>query len=72
MTHLMPRQPVPALTVSLLNGDAWTLAEQKPEHFTLMVFYRGLHCPRLSHKNFTRLRKASNLLGQSPKVTSAS
>ena len=28
--------------------------------------------PRLSHKNFTRLRNASNLLGQSAKSSSAS
>ena len=44
MTRLMPRQPVPALRVSTLNGD-WDLAAQKPERFTLVVFYRGLHCP---------------------------
>ena len=44
MIVLKPRQPVPALDVETLNGS-WSLAEQKPENFTLVVFYRGLHCP---------------------------
>ena len=44
MIVLNPRQPVPALDVETLNGS-WSLAEQKPENFTLIVFYRGLHCP---------------------------
>lgn len=44
MSRLMPRQPVPALRVPTLTGD-WDLAAQKPERFTLVVFYRGLHCP---------------------------
>lgn len=45
MTRLMPRQPVPALEVATVEGPAWSLAAQKPEHFTLVVFFRGLHCP---------------------------
>jgi peroxiredoxin len=44
MHRLMPRQPVPALRVATLSGE-WDLAAQKPERFTLVVFYRGLHCP---------------------------
>jgi peroxiredoxin len=42
---LFPRQPVPALEVATVGGGTWRLAEQKPENFTLIVFYRGLHCP---------------------------
>jgi peroxiredoxin len=42
---LFPRQAVPALEVATLGGGTWKLAEQKPENFTLVVFYRGLHCP---------------------------
>ena len=42
---LVPRQKVPALSVSTVGGATWTLAEQQPENFTLLVFYRGLHCP---------------------------
>lgn len=44
MIVLKPRQPVPALDVETLNGS-WSLAEQQPENFTMVVFYRGLHCP---------------------------
>ena len=42
---LMPRKPVPALSVPLVGGGTWTLADQKPGAFTLIVAYRGLHCP---------------------------
>ena len=42
---LYPRQPVPALDVRTLSGKTWRLADQSPEHFTLIVFYRGRHCP---------------------------
>jgi len=43
--HLMPRKPVPALEVDTLEGARWKLSESKPQHFTMLVFYRGLHCP---------------------------
>lgn len=42
---LFPRQPVPALSVATVGGGQWTLADQHPEHFTMVVVYRGLHCP---------------------------
>lgn len=42
---LKPRQPVPALTVPTIGGGSWSLGDRKPQHFTLLVFYRGLHCP---------------------------
>jgi len=45
MTVLKPRQPVPALSVDLLNGSEWKLSDQQPDNFTMVVFYRGLHCP---------------------------
>lgn len=44
MQPLYPRQTVPALNVSTLQGD-WSLENEAGEHFTLLVFYRGLHCP---------------------------
>jgi peroxiredoxin len=43
--RLVPRQPVPALEVSLLGGRRWNLNDQQPERFTMIVFYRGFHCP---------------------------
>ena len=43
--HLYPRAPVPSLEVATLDGGTWSLAKQSPENFTMIVFYRGLHCP---------------------------
>ena len=42
---LMPRQPVPALAVATLDHGAFALASDAPGKFSLVVFYRGLHCP---------------------------
>jgi peroxiredoxin len=42
---LIPRQPVPALSVPLAGGGRFDLDTEKPERFTFVVFYRGLHCP---------------------------
>ena len=44
MNVLKPRQSVPPLDLATLNGE-WSLSASTPEHFTLIVFYRGLHCP---------------------------
>lgn len=41
----IPRRPAPPLSFSLVVGGDWTLAERSPENFSLIVFYRGLHCP---------------------------
>ena len=41
---LTPRQPVPDLEVATLDGSTWRLSNQHPQNFTLVVFYRGLHC----------------------------
>jgi peroxiredoxin len=45
ITPLVPRQIVPPLAVSLVGGGRFDIAAENPEHFTLVVFYRGLHCP---------------------------
>jgi peroxiredoxin len=42
---LMPRTPVPSLEIDTLEGGRWKLSEHRPERFTMLVFYRGLHCP---------------------------
>ncbi|WP_121061254.1 redoxin domain-containing protein [Chachezhania antarctica] len=42
---LVPSQPVPALTVETLAGGPFDLARDKGEKGTLVIFYRGLHCP---------------------------
>ena len=48
-TPLVPRQVVPDLTVPLVGGGHWSLADQTPDQFTLIVVYRGLHCPICSN-----------------------
>jgi peroxiredoxin len=57
MKVLKPREAVPALEVETLDG-AWSLAQQSPENFTMIVFYRGLHCPICS-KYMAELNKLS-------------
>lgn len=42
---IKPRQPVPELSVPLVDGGHWKLTARTPRHFTLIVAYRGLHCP---------------------------
>lgn len=42
--HLIPRQRVPDLSLPLAGGGSWRLSDQKPKHFTMVVFYRGVHC----------------------------
>lgn len=42
---LMPRQTAPALEFPTLTGERFRLADETPAHFTLVTFYRGLHCP---------------------------
>ena len=42
---LLPRQPTPALNVPTLDHGVFDLAADAAEHFSLLVFYRGLHCP---------------------------
>jgi peroxiredoxin len=40
-----PREQAPDLTVDLVDGGRWSLSERQPVSFTLIVFYRGNHCP---------------------------
>lgn len=42
---IKPRTPAPPLEVALVGGGRWSLSEQQPERFTLVVSYRGYHCP---------------------------
>jgi peroxiredoxin len=46
---LLPRQPVPALDVPTVGGGTWRLVDSAPQNFTLVAFYRGLHCPICSN-----------------------
>lgn len=45
MSSLTPRAPTPDLEFETVDGDTWRLSDQTPENFTMIVAYRGLHCP---------------------------
>lgn len=42
---LIPRQKVPDLVVDTLSSGTFDLSNDNPDFATLVVFYRGLHCP---------------------------
>ena len=42
---LIPRAPVPSLTVETLDHGSFDLAAESGTFGTLVVFYRGQHCP---------------------------
>lgn len=44
-SRLMPNEKVPPLVLPLVGGGTFDLAEQTPDNFTMIVFYRGHHCP---------------------------
>ncbi|WP_237690262.1 peroxiredoxin-like family protein [Nocardioides panacisoli] len=46
----LPQSPAPSLDLPLVSGGRFRLADQEPENFTLVVFYRGLHCPICSQQ----------------------
>ena len=45
MKNVLPRKEVPRLRVETTSGMQWDIRDQKPENFTMVIFYRGLHCP---------------------------
>lgn len=54
MPLLMPETTVPSLELPLVQGETWRLQDQTPAAFTLLVFYRGWHCPQCK-KQLTEL-----------------
>ena len=42
---MKPTQKTPSLDVNLINDTKWSLEKQQPKKYTLVIFYRGLHCP---------------------------
>lgn len=42
---IKPRQTVPELDLPLAGGGRFSLSAEKPANFTMLVAYRGLHCP---------------------------
>ena len=45
MTTVKPRTKSPELEVDTLDKGKWRLSDQKPGNFTMVVAYRGYHCP---------------------------
>lgn len=46
MTEMLtPDVQVPGLSVDILDKGRWELSAQNPANFTMIVFYRGYHCP---------------------------
>ncbi len=54
MPVILPGTPVPSLELPLADGGQWRLQDQAPPAFTLLVFYRGWHCPQCQ-KQLTEL-----------------
>ncbi|WP_299966697.1 peroxiredoxin-like family protein [uncultured Roseobacter sp.] len=42
---LTPDGGTPDLALPLVGGGTFDLADERPESFTMVVFYRGHHCP---------------------------
>jgi hypothetical protein len=63
--------PVSKLLLAIEAGPRTVEMAQRVVQRVGQLFASGC-VPRLSHKNFTRLSNASNLLGQSAKSSSAS
>ncbi len=55
-----PRESAPELSVELLSGGPFVLGDQKSERFTMVVFFRGLHCPVCQ----AQLRELDRRLGE--------
>jgi peroxiredoxin len=42
---LKTREAMPEMSHPLVEGGKWTLSERKPESLSMVVAYRGVHCP---------------------------
>ncbi|CAN5615188.1 peroxiredoxin-like family protein [soil metagenome] len=45
MSAPKPQAPAPELAVETLGDGGFRLSDQQPDRFTMIVFYRGVHCP---------------------------
>lgn len=46
MYRVYPREYVPELVFQTAEGNSWDLNNSQPEFMTMIVFYRGYHCPK--------------------------
>ncbi len=42
---IKPREKAPNIDIGLVNDTRWELNEQNPKNFTMIIVYRGIHCP---------------------------
>lgn len=56
---IKPREKAPELKLNLVNDTKWSLEEQTPKNFTMILFYRGKHCP-ICKKQLEQLQKKVN------------
>jgi alkyl hydroperoxide reductase subunit AhpC len=45
MSRLLPAAAIPDFTVPMTDGGKFQLSQRLGGNFTLLLFYRGLHCP---------------------------
>jgi len=56
---IKPREKAPQIHINLVNDTKWRLEEQTPENFTMIIFYRGKHCP-ICKKQLEQVQKKIN------------
>jgi peroxiredoxin len=42
---MKPKEQVPSLELDLINDTQWVMEKQDPDKYSLLIFYRGMHCP---------------------------
>lgn len=57
---LIPGKTFPEFEVPMLGADTWRLVNAASENFTLLIVYRGLHCP-LCQKQLEELNEKMDL-----------
>ncbi|MEQ8744537.1 peroxiredoxin-like family protein [Parasphingorhabdus sp.] len=45
MSRLLPARAVPDFTLPMTDGGKFQLSQRLGDNFTLLLFYRGMHCP---------------------------
>ena len=43
--QMMPGEKTPSLVLNTLDNQEWSLEKNLNNNMTMIVFYRGLHCP---------------------------
>lgn len=56
MPTLIPGTKFPAIDLPLVGGGQYRLADSDAKNFTLLVFYRGVHCP-ICQRQLTALQE---------------